>query len=51
MAKLSDHLETQYHIKKLQNSFNKADTKEIDLLKAMQETKQEMNLLELVKEF
>lgn len=51
MQKLSDYLETQSHIRKLQSSFNKADTKEIDLLKTIQETKQEMELIDTVREF
>lgn len=49
--RLSNELEMQMHIRNLQNSFNKTDNKEIDIYKTLQQQKQEMNLLELVREF
>lgn len=48
--RLSNELEMQMHIRKLQNMFNKADNEEIDIYKTLQQQKQEMNLLEFVRE-
>ena len=48
--KLSNDLEMQMHIRKFQNNFNKADNKEIDLHRVLQQQKQEMKLLEFVRE-
>lgn len=48
--RLSNELEMQMHIRNLQNRFNKKDNEEIDIYKTLQQQKQEMNLLEFVRE-
>lgn len=48
--KLSNDLSMQMHIDKVQNMFNKAENKEIDLNRILQQQKQKMKLLEFVRE-
>lgn len=51
MAKLSDYLSMQRHFKNLQNSFKSADNEEIDVNKLIAEQKQEMELIQTIREF
>ena len=51
MEKLSDYLSMQRHFKNLQNSFKSADNEEIDLNKLIAEQKQEMKLIQTIREF
>lgn len=50
MERLSDYLAMQRHCKNLQNSFKSADNKEIDVNRLIAEQKQEMKLIQVIRE-
>lgn len=51
MERLSDYLSMQRHFKNLQNSFKSTDNKEIDINRLIAEQKQEMKLIQAIREF